>query len=69
MKTAAFPVTKTLGELDRSACSIPGPTLDYLASLEWDPAGPGGPALWTGDRAHALRAPYSERPASAPVSG
>jgi DNA replication protein DnaC len=26
MKTAAFPVTKTLDELDRSACSIPGPT-------------------------------------------
>jgi len=35
MKTAAFPVMKTLEELDRSACSIPGPTLDYLASLEW----------------------------------
>ncbi len=35
MKTAAFPVIKTPGELDRSACSIPGPTLDYLASLEW----------------------------------
>jgi DNA replication protein DnaC len=35
MKTAAFPVIKTLGELDRSECSIPGPTLDYLASLEW----------------------------------
>jgi DNA replication protein DnaC len=35
MKTAAFPVTKTLDELDRSVCSIPGPTLDYLASLEW----------------------------------
>jgi hypothetical protein len=35
MTTAAFPVTKTLDELDRSACSIPGPTLDYLASLEW----------------------------------
>ncbi len=35
MKTAAFPVTKTLDELDRSACSIPGPTLDYLAALEW----------------------------------
>ena len=35
MKTAAFPVTKTLDELDRSACSIPGPTLDYLATLEW----------------------------------
>jgi DNA replication protein DnaC len=35
MKTAAFPVVKTLDELDRSASSIPGPTLDYLASLEW----------------------------------
>jgi DNA replication protein DnaC len=35
MKTAAFPVAKTLDELDRSACSIPGPTLDYLGSLEW----------------------------------
>jgi DNA replication protein DnaC len=35
MKTAAFPVTKTLDELDRTACSVPGPTLDYLASLEW----------------------------------
>jgi DNA replication protein DnaC len=35
MKTAAFPVIKTLDDLDRSACSIPGPTLDYLASLEW----------------------------------
>ena len=35
MKTAAFPVIKTLEELDQSACSIPGPTLDYLASLEW----------------------------------
>jgi DNA replication protein DnaC len=35
MKIAAFPVAKTLDELDRSACSIPGPTLDYLACLEW----------------------------------
>ena len=35
MKNAAFPVTKTLDELDRAASSIPGPTLDYLASLEW----------------------------------
>jgi DNA replication protein DnaC len=35
MKAAAFPVIKTLDELDRQACSIPGPTLDYLASLEW----------------------------------
>jgi DNA replication protein DnaC len=38
MRNAAFPVAKTLDELDRSACSIPGPTLDYLASLEWIPA-------------------------------
>jgi DNA replication protein DnaC len=35
MRNATFPVTKTLDELDRSACSIPGPTLDYLATLEW----------------------------------
>ena len=35
MRNAAFPVTKTLDELDRSVCSIPSPTLDYLASLEW----------------------------------
>ena len=35
MRTAAFPVIKTFDELDRSACSVPGPTLDYLASLEW----------------------------------
>jgi DNA replication protein DnaC len=35
MKNAAFPVIKTLDELDRSASSVPGPTLDYLASLEW----------------------------------
>ena len=35
MKTAAFPVVKTLDELDRSACSIPGPTPGYLATLEW----------------------------------
>jgi len=35
MRNAAFPVIKALDELDRSACSIPGPTLDYLATLEW----------------------------------
>jgi len=35
MRNAAFPVVKTLDELDRSVCSIPGPTLDYLATLEW----------------------------------
>jgi DNA replication protein DnaC len=35
LKTAAFPVVKTLDEFDRAASSIPAPTLDYLASLEW----------------------------------
>jgi DNA replication protein DnaC len=35
MKNAAFPVTKTLEEFDRGASTIPAPTLDYLASLEW----------------------------------
>ncbi len=35
MKQATFPVTKTLEEFDRTASSIPGATLDYLASLEW----------------------------------
>jgi len=35
LRNAAFPVTKTLDELDRTASSIPGPTLDYLATLEW----------------------------------
>jgi DNA replication protein DnaC len=35
MRNAMFPVAKALDELDRAACSIPGPTLDYLASLEW----------------------------------
>src|SRR5215467_10676732 len=35
MRTAAFPVTKTLAEFDVAASSIPQPTFDYLASLEW----------------------------------
>src|SRR5215469_5548710 len=35
MRNAMFPVVTTPDELDRAACSIPGPTLDYLASLEW----------------------------------
>ena len=35
MKQATFPVTKTLEDFDRTASSIPGATLDYLASLEW----------------------------------
>ncbi len=38
LKTAAFPVIKTLEEFDRTVSSVPPPTLDYLASLEWIPA-------------------------------
>ena len=39
LKTAAFPVAKTLEEFDHSVSSIPAATLDYLASLEWIRAG------------------------------
>jgi DNA replication protein DnaC len=39
MKTAAFPVLKTLDEFDVSVSSIPTATFDYLASLEWIGAG------------------------------
>jgi DNA replication protein DnaC len=35
MRAATFPVAKTLTEFDVSASSIPQPTFDYLASLEW----------------------------------
>jgi DNA replication protein DnaC len=35
LKTAAFPVTKTLDDFDVAASSIKAATLDYLASLEW----------------------------------
>src|SRR5260370_23603856 len=71
MKTAAFPVIKTLDELDRSACSIPGPTLDYLASLEWitakenlclvGPAGPGKGHVLVALRINAVHAGHKVR--------
>ena len=35
LKTAAFPLVKTLDEFDRTVSSIPTGTLDYLSSLEW----------------------------------
>src|ERR1700754_2695250 len=35
MKTAAFPVIKTIEEFDVKASSIPAATFNYLASLEW----------------------------------
>ena len=35
LKTAAFPVVKTLDEFDRAVSTINPATLDYLTSLEW----------------------------------
>ncbi len=35
MRTASFPVVKTLEDFDVSASSVPRATFDYLASLEW----------------------------------
>ncbi|MGH2676234.1 MAG: IS21-like element helper ATPase IstB [Actinomycetota bacterium] len=35
VKTAAFPVMKTLDEFDLTASSVPKATFDYLISLEW----------------------------------
>jgi len=35
LRTAGFPVTKTLDEFNVPVSSIPQPTFDYLASLEW----------------------------------
>jgi DNA replication protein DnaC len=35
LKSAAFPLIKTLEEFDRTVSSIPAATLDYLTSLEW----------------------------------
>ena len=35
LKTAAFPVSKTLDEFDVEASSVPRATFDYLVSLEW----------------------------------
>jgi len=38
LKTAAFPVTKTIDGFDIAVSSIPPATLNYLSSLEWIPA-------------------------------
>ena len=35
LRVAAFPVAKRLEDFDVTASSIPQPTFDYLASLEW----------------------------------
>ena len=69
LKTAAFPVVKTLDEFDRAVSSINPATLDYLARLEWITArenlclvGPAGhrqepPARRPRRRRRASRAP------------
>ena len=38
-KAAGFPVEKTLAEFNVAVSSLPRPTFDYLASLEWIRAG------------------------------
>jgi DNA replication protein DnaC len=38
LKTAAFPVAKTLDEFKVNASSVPQATFDYLAALQWIPA-------------------------------
>jgi DNA replication protein DnaC len=35
LKTASFPVIKTLEDFDRTISAVPAATLDYLGSLEW----------------------------------
>jgi len=35
MKTAAFPVIKTIDEFDRTVSTVAAATLDYLTNLEW----------------------------------
>lgn len=66
MKTAAFPVAKSLDEFDVSASSLPQATFDYLASLEWvdakenlclvGPAGTGKSHLLVALGRHAVEA-------------
>ncbi|MDA8356726.1 MAG: IS21-like element helper ATPase IstB [Actinomycetota bacterium] len=66
MKTAAFPVAKSLDEFDVSASSVPRASFDYLASLEWvdakenlclvGPAGTGKSHLLVALGRHAVEA-------------
>jgi DNA replication protein DnaC len=66
MKTASFPVTKSLDEFDVSVSSVPRATFDYLASLEWvdakenlclvGPAGTGKSHLLVALGRHAVEA-------------
>ncbi len=57
MRTAAFPVTKTLTEFDVAASSIPAATFDYLASLRMGPRRRGtrvSSGTWHGGKSHVL---------------
>ena len=66
MKTAAFPVAKSLDEFDVAASSVPRATFDYLVSLEWveakenlclvGPAGTGKSHLLVALGRHAVEA-------------
>jgi DNA replication protein DnaC len=71
MKTAAFPVVKTLDEFDLAVSSMPRATFDYLASLEWvrahenvcliGPAGTGKSHVLVGLGVAAVEAGYRVR--------
>ena len=64
LKTAAFPVVKTLDEFDRAVSTINPATLDYLASLGVDHRR-GRTSAWS-DRPAPARATCSSRSASPP---
>jgi len=71
MRTAAFPVVKTLDEFDVAVSSVPRATFDYLASLEWvraaenvcliGPAGTGKSHLLVGLGVAAVQAGHRVR--------
>ena len=71
MRTAAFPVVKTVEEFDVTASSVPRATFDYLASLEWvraaenlcliGPAGTGKSHLLVGLGVAAVQAGHRVR--------
>jgi DNA replication protein DnaC len=71
MRSATFPVIKTLDEFDLAASSVPRSTFDYLASLEWirahenvcliGPAGTGKSHLLVGLGVAAVQAGYRVR--------
>ncbi len=77
LKSAGFPVTKTLEEFDVSASSVPRATFNYLVSLEWiaarenlclvGPAGTGKSHLLVALGHEAVARGYKVRYFSAPA--